>query len=417
MNSSVSREEVLISIPFSVYPVQSGGALRAWHLLRELSRHFRVTAFVTSRADDVQRSILAEVPEATGTLEVLEIPPYERPGTLMGRLWHRLQTLWLTRDWRIATNGTQYALVDAIRRHVRSHSADIVISTNLESAPLARRIRQWLPNALSVLDLHNIESELYRRARAVDSQDSHYRELVHQETGLVRSADLVQVCSDEDGVVLQRICDSQLKWRTVPNGVATERISFDTSPEKSRSPRVLFCGTLSYRPNIEGLNWFCSQVWPLIRAKNSAAELVVVGRGYQAENFPGLQQLPGVKLVGEVADVLPYYRECGVAICPLLSGSGTRLKILEAMSAGNPVVSTAIGCEGLQLQDGCEILLRNEPQSFADGVVDLMGCEEQFYRQRLAARVTAESRYDWRVVGNDLSKILLQSLSESRRTE
>jgi glycosyltransferase involved in cell wall biosynthesis len=417
MNSSVSREEVLISIPFSVYPVQSGGALRAWHLLRELSRHFRVTAFVTSRADDVQRSILAEVPEATGTLEVLEIPNYERPGTLVGRLWHRLQTLWLTRDWRIATNGTQYALVDAIRRHVRSHSADIVISTNLESAPLARRIRQWLPNALSVLDLHNIESELYRRARAVDLKDCHYRVLVRQEMGLVRSADLVQVCSDEDGVLLQRICGSPLKWRTVPNGVATERISFDTSPEKSRSPQVLFCGTLSYRPNIEGLNWFCSQVWPLIRAKNSAAELVVVGRGYRAESFPGLLQLPGVKLVGEVVEVLPHYRESGVAVCPLLSGSGTRLKILEAMSAGNPVVSTAIGCEGLQLQDGCEILIRNEPQSFADGVVDLMGCEEQFHRLRLAARVTAESRYDWRVVGNDLSKILLQSLSESRRTE
>jgi glycosyltransferase involved in cell wall biosynthesis len=250
----------------------------------------------------------------------------------------------------------------------------------------------------------------------VDSQDSHYRELVHQEMGLARSADLVQVCSDEDGVVLQRICGSPLKWRTVPNGVATERISFDTSPEKSRSPQVLFCGTLSYRPNIEGLNWFCSQVWPLIRAKNSAAELIVVGRGYRAENFPGLQQLPGVNLVGEVIDVLPHYRESGVAICPLLSGSGTRLKILEAMSAGNPVVSTAIGCEGLQLRDGCEILIRNEPQSFADGVVDLMGREEHFHRQRLAARVTVESRYDWRVVGNDLSKVLRQELNDLRRT-
>ena len=137
------RYEVLISIPFSIYPVQSGGALRAWHIIRELSRHFRVTAFVPSHAEDVRRSILAEVPEAAGDFEVLEIPSYQRPETLVCRLWHRLQTLWFTRDWRIATNGTQYAMAGAVRARIRRRIPDIVISTNLESAYLARRIRQW----------------------------------------------------------------------------------------------------------------------------------------------------------------------------------------------------------------------------------------------------------------------------------
>jgi glycosyltransferase involved in cell wall biosynthesis len=114
-----------------------------------------------------------------------------------------------------------------------------------------------------------------------------------------------------------------------------------------------------------------------------------------------------VRVIGAVEDVLPYYRQCGVSVCPLLSGSGTRLKILEAISAGNPVVSTSVGCEGLQLQDGREILIRDTPGSFAAAVVQVMQCAEHFKALRTAARIRAESVYDWRVIGRDMCRDLL----------
>ncbi len=400
------RPGALFTVPFSIFPVQSGGALRSFYLLRELCRIFQVTAFVPADAQSVRRAILSEVPEA-GDLQVFEIPPYQQPQGLLNRSRDRLRTLRLTGDWRVSTNGVQYCLAQLLQSWLRQNSPDVIIHTNLESVYLLKRCRAWSVNALRVLDLHNVESELYRR-RAGQTADRHVlARLQQQERLLPTAADLVQVCSDDDGTVLQGIAGSNLAACTVPNGVATEHIHFDADVGKASVRRILFCGTLSYAPNIEGLGWFVQQVWPLIRSEIPGAELLVVGRGYRDQNFPGLKQADGVRVIGAVEDVLPYYRQCGVSVCPLLSGSGTRLKILEAISAGNPVVSTSVGCEGLQLQDGREILIRDTPGSFAAAVVQVMQCAEHFKVLRTAARIRAESVYDWRVIGRDMCRDLL----------
>lgn len=414
MPESGRRWRLLYAVPFGVFPVQSGGALRSWHLLRELCRCFRVTAFVPSACENVRESILKEVPDAQD-LEVFDIPAYRMPRGLPGRLRDRLRTFALTGDWRIPTNGVQHSLSRVMQDWFRCNTADIIMCTNLESLYLARKCRKWSNGAVSVLDLHNIESELCLRRTGGSVENTAYRKLVQQESLLPTAADLVQVCSDHDGALLVRGRDCSLAVQTVSNGVATERLRFDGTRQKSLLQRVLFCGTLNYGPNIEGLNWFCSRVWPQIHSKNAAAELVVVGRGYRAENFPGLEGQSGVRIVGAVEDVVPHYVDCGVSICPLLSGSGTRLKILEAMSAGNPIVSTAIGCEGLQLKDGEEILIRDDPVDFASAVRGLMEKPAEFDALRERARRRAESSYDWRVIGHEMCQQLLAVLAQRQK--
>ena len=410
MAKDCERPGALYTVPFSIFPVQSGGALRSYYLLRELCRAFRVTAFVPSEAPSVRQAILSEVPVASD-LQVFEIPPYRQPQNLLTRLRDRWRTLQLTGDWQVSTNGVQYSLAQAVRIWLRQNSPGLVIHTNLDSLYLLRRCRQWSGNALQVLDLHNVESQLYVRRAGLAADRQVCERLLQQERMLTSVSDLVQVCSDDDGAVLQGISGAGLKTCTVPNGVATELTPFDANSAKPASRKILFCGTLSYAPNVEGLNWFARQVWPLIRCGVPETELLVVGRGYDAQKFPGLEQTTGVRVIGAVESVLPYYRQCGVSVCPLLSGSGTRLKILEAISAGNPVVSTTVGCEGLQLQDGREILIRDEPRQFAAAVVELMSRADQFEAIRTAARIRAEASYDWRVIGAAMVGNLLARIS------
>jgi glycosyltransferase involved in cell wall biosynthesis len=117
-----------------------------------------------------------------------------------------------------------------------------------------------------------------------------------------------------------------------------------------------------------------------------------------------VRNAPGVDLIGEVADVAPYYRRAGVFVCPLREGSGTRLKILESMALGNPVVSTRIGAEGIQAKPGRDLLIADAPEDFADAVVDLSTHPARFDRIRHHGRALVEARYDWDLIGDNAAE-------------
>jgi glycosyltransferase involved in cell wall biosynthesis len=234
--------------------------------------------------------------------------------------------------------------------------------------------------------------------------------LQRQESLVSRCVDLGFVCSDDDGRSLATATGKALQISVIPNGVACERSPFDSNPHKKQIEQVLFCGTLSYRPNIDGLNWFLQNVWPVVLRERPQLRLQIVGRGYHAGNFPLLATASSVDVIGEVDDVAPYYRSSGIAICPLLSGSGTRLKILEAMSFGNPVLSTSIGCEGLQMIHGSELMIHDDAEGFANALLKLQDDGNTFDALRTQARHRVEELYDWRVVGNTVKRSLIDAL-------
>ena len=265
-----------------------------------------------------------------------------------------------------------------------------------------------------MIDFHNIESDLKRRTLKNACQepetDPGLLDLLRQESLVSQCADLGFVCSDDDGRSLATATDNALPISVIPNGVACERSPFDSNPQKKHLDHVLFCGTLSYRPNIDGLNWFLQNVWPVVLRERPQLRLQIVGRGYCEANFPPLATASSVDVIGEVADVAPYYRSSGIAICPLLSGSGTRLKILEAMSFGNPVLSTSIGCEGLQMIHGSELLVCDDAEGFATALLNLREDGNTFDALRTRARRRVEELYDWRVVGNAAQHTLIEAL-------
>ncbi|HEV2714426.1 MAG TPA: glycosyltransferase family 4 protein, partial [Terriglobales bacterium] len=139
------------------------------------------------------------------------------------------------------------------------------------------------------------------------------------------------------------------------------------------------------------------------------------GYGAKPTDFAALRQDPFVDFIGEVDEVPPHYYQTSLSVVPLLEGSGTRVKILEAMSLGSPVVSTRIGAEGIEAERGLEILLADEPREFAAAVSRLLAEPQLFENLRRAARRLVEQKYDWRMIGREINR-QVEQLAARRRT-
>jgi glycosyltransferase involved in cell wall biosynthesis len=191
----------------------------------------------------------------------------------------------------------------------------------------------------------------------------------------------------------------------IPTGVDTEELA-PSPPPAAGPPRLLFTGTMSYAPNHEGILWFAERVWPLVRARVPDAELMVVGKD-PPEAVRALDGRDGVEVAGFVASMAPYFERASAVVVPILTGAGIRVKIVEAMSAGRPIVSTSLGWEGLPfVEPGRHLLVADEPEAFAAQTVRLLRDGE--LRERLAreARSLAVREYDWRSLGDRLATAL-----------
>jgi glycosyltransferase involved in cell wall biosynthesis len=155
----------------------------------------------------------------------------------------------------------------------------------------------------------------------------------------------------------------------------------------------MFIGNMGYPPCVDAVLYFCSEILPLIRQAIEPIELWIVG----ADPRPEVLRLNGsdVRVTGRVEDVVPYYQQSTVCVVPLRAGGGTRLKILEAMALGRPVVSTTIGCEGLDVVDGEHLYIADTPEEFAEKTVRLLRNRQSYQHIRANGRQLVEARYSW----------------------
>jgi glycosyltransferase involved in cell wall biosynthesis len=265
----------------------------------------------------------------------------------------------------------------------------------------------------AVLTLQNVGWHYYaNRARAVSGprraafrlEARRFRR--HDLRHFDRYSTLVAV-SDRDRADLLA-ASPRSRVEVVPNGVASDELT--VIPEPEGAPVLLFTGTLNHPPNAEGIEWFADRAWPAIRARRPDASLLVVGR----EPPPSVTRLgarPGIEVVGPVPDMRDWYAKATAVVVPLLSGGGSRLKILEAIACGRAVASTSAGAEGLDLEDGRELVIADGAEAFAAATLRLL--EGPDLRAELAAtgRRAAEERYDWRVLGDRLESVLASAAS------
>lgn len=265
-----------------------------------------------------------------------------------------------------------------------------------------------LPKGTRVMiDQHNIEHELlYRTYQSEKSFLRKWynwwesRQVKRFELNCCRNAQGVLVTSEREALLLKPLLPDSL-IAVVPNGVDTEAFQ-QVNLEQEVPDRIVFTGSMDYYPNVGAVLYFARECWPLIRRSMPTATWQIVGKNPPPVVQDLARRLEGVSVTGSVPDVKPYIAAATVAIAPLLIGSGTRLKILEALAMGKAVVSTSLGCEGLAVTSGQHLMMADQPEVFAQSVVDLLQNAQQRMALGRAGRELVETEYSWKRCGDDL---------------
>jgi glycosyltransferase involved in cell wall biosynthesis len=236
---------------------------------------------------------------------------------------------------------------------------------------------------------------------------AHIPALIAAERNAAELAVKTLVCSKVDFRRLRKFV-RQDKLQVVPNGIAVP-----PSVDESDRRGLIFVGTLLHEPNLAAVVHFLQNIWEAILEELPDTQVTIVGLG--DERIPGpLRSLPGVRITGFIGDLRPLYAEARVAICPVQSGSGTRIKILEAAAHGLPVVSTSIGAEGLEMENDAEIVVRDHVEEFAQACVSLLKNPGLARKIGANARTAAAARYSAEAVISGLADLIKSALRPTK---
>ena len=397
---------ILFVSPRQCCPPQSGAALREYHLARALGGRAELTHAFFSQAG-ARTPGLADMPFCR---KIVPVPAPRRytPGKIVRGLLGR-QPLSLV-------NYTSGAMKAALSAVVAAEPFDLVHLDSIHMAAYEPILRRG--GAPMVYDWHNIESEAMWRYSANAPTPAHKfyasltaRRLLALEKEILRSAAGHVVCSERERETLLRTAP-EARIAVIENGVDTGFFHETAAPRDGRY-RVLFVGSMRYHANVEAAVSFVRDVWPGIRERFPGWRLTLAG----SDPAPAVLALRGeahVEVTGTVDDLRPFYGQAIAAIVPLHIGGGTRLKILEAMAAGAPVVSTPLGTEGLAVSPGTDILIAKKDADWLPHLSALSTQGDLWDGMAGAGRRLVTARYDWETLGQSLYETYCRWLGRSQ---
>ncbi|MEA2647235.1 MAG: polysaccharide biosynthesis protein PslH [Chloroflexota bacterium] len=379
---------------------QGGGAIREFHLLRAMAR--RATTVLVMRGA-LQEEVL--LPELAAVVE-LDVTQVQAPASKTLRRARDLS--WALRKLPAEAQENEQMRLAIAASELPLHEFDHVLVEHIGLAPLLPEGRQnhWILN-LQQLGSRRARQALglarTRRQRWAVGQE--LKKAVALEQWAMGAYDLCCVPSDEDAAELGPGAV------VVPNGVDVQAWKPTPIPAE---PRVILTGTLNTAANLDGAQWLAHEVMPLVRRLVPDVTLDIVGRN-PVPDFEALGREPGITLHVDVPDVAVHLKGARVATVPLRIGSGTRIKALEAMASGRPVVGTTIGLEGLHLNAGVEARVADDADGFADGIVRLLKDDEAATAMAEAARRHVEAEFDWDVIaGRFADRVLSEATGPYR---
>ncbi len=384
-------------------PLDKGGRLRTWHLLRRLAEHHDITYL--SFADPGQER------DAAGMREVARrVVTVARADPAKGSLRFYMDAARYLADplpYAVAKYRSA-AYTDRLQALLRGHAFDLVVCDFLVPAVN-------LPGALpcpAVVFTHNVEAEIWRRhAETKTRAAARWLYRMQHERMLRFEGD---VLARFDGILTVSDADRDTFARLYPRAAAKPtwvvRTGVDTTyfaPARVRPadpPQLVFTGSMDWLPNEDAMTYFCRDILPLVREHEPRVRLSIVGRA----PTPAVCALAGdaVEVTGRVDDVRPYLERAAVCVVPLRIGGGTRLKIFEAMAMAKAVVSTTVGAEGLPVVDGRHALIADAPGAFADAILSLLRDASRRAAIERAARALVVGHYDWSAVAGELDDAL-----------
>jgi sugar transferase (PEP-CTERM/EpsH1 system associated) len=390
------------------YPADSGARIRDFHLIREAARTARIHLFSL---------ILPGDPTDAGELQDFckSIETFTLPGPLSG---HKLVGFIRCCLAQRPLAAFPFYFAETSRRLRSIIAREKIDILQIEHSQLAAYLDAAPPEGTcrTVLSLHNVCFEQYRQMARLEVGFA-ARALYRLKAFAMRKAerhyiprfDCCVVVSSAERELVQRALP-EVRPVVIENGVDCARLK--PLPESPSSSALLFAGVMGYPPNTDGAMLFARSILPRVRASVPDVKLFVVGHS-PTVRMKRLGREPGIEVIGSVNDILPYYQLSKVIVVPLRAGGGTRLKILESMAFGRAVVSTRVGCAGLEVSHGAHLLVADDPRQFADCVVRLLGDDALRTKLTGNARRLVERQYDWPTLGERLTLAHREILARS----
>ena len=452
---------ILFLAPRLPFPADTGGKIRTWNILKQVAR-FASVRLVCFSFDPEDKNYIPEIEKQGIKVTLVPCPQVNFWQKVKVVLFHphpysitKYNTELMRQAIVTLLAQEKFDLVHIDHLHM-AHYIKLIKETRGSGSPVTSHqspvVDTQLPSTVyllpSLLDNHNVEYKILERGGKVEPR--WWKKLIYIQQAAktknferlaINKFNVVTAVSDDDANVLRELSGGTVNVEVLPNGVDTD--FFQPSAGKNPSPvtshrspavtrclgdqvsstpddSVVFTGSMDWLPNDDAVRYFINEILPLIWQKNPDIKFYIVGKSPSG----ALQQLSKsinlrldglttdssgplgcVILTGRVEDVRQYMSCAKVFVVPLRIGGGTRLKILEAMSFGIPVVSTSIGAEGIAYTNDKDIVIADEPQVFADAVLALLKDEGKRARLSVAGRRLVMEKYDWGIIGKKLNGI------------
>lgn len=399
--------KILVFYPYIPWPLNRGTYQRTFHLLRELAKNHEVDLLALSENGEgmehkeIFKSFCRRV----------EFVSFQHPA------WQKLFPTRLLNP--LPPNIAHWSMPhveQALDKMLASGNYDAVHSCDIILAQYFMRKNQRLPLVIdrSRVDL---QFQLMEHSRMNFSAKTKllrcegYLKLWFYERAVARRAAMEIVCGPDDEIFLRRYVKNTMPVSVLVNGVDLDYFRPEASDEpRSEKPTLIFCGAMDYNPNIDALRWYFQKIHEPLRKLVPDLEVLIVGKEPSTEIL-AFEKKPNVTVTGGVPDVRPYYRSAWLQIVPLRIGGGTRLKIVESLAMGTPVVSTTIGAQGLDLEHGKDILLADLAEDFVRETARALRDSELRHHLEDAGLNTARTRFSWKRLGRDLDSLYAECFS------
>jgi sugar transferase (PEP-CTERM/EpsH1 system associated) len=393
-------------------PPNIGGKIRSYSIVKELAKTHEVTLFnfYAAHSDDVHSDLKPMFDQVVN----LPLPIATNRG--LGELASFARNIFSSAPHTVS-KYCRPEVKARMRELLASQKFDVIICDFVVAAAAI----PWEVDCPKVIFTHNVEALIWKRHFEVSRNPvwkmaswGEYQKMIRFEKYYLTKSDHVLTVSEADKDFFSDFIDRS-KMTVISTGVDTEYFRPDIGQEQPNS--LVFTGSMDWMPNEDGVLYFLRSILPLIRREIPDVRFTIVGRKPSEKLRATAASEPGVQVTGTVDDIRPYVREGSVYVVPLRIGSGTRLKIFEAMAMGKAIVSTTLGAEGLPIRDGVDISIADSPDEFSRKICQLLRDKEERRRLGSAARQVVEQHYSWSSVAREFDDVLRRVAPMSRARE
>ena len=396
------------------YPPKGGPLQRNYNLLREAAKQHEVHALVFDQPASRPLGVTPEdcVEALKKFCASVDWVPLSQDPIGIGRYWRAFSGMVTGEPYEFRWLRSK-DMMERVQRLATRLRFDVVHADTLGLAPYV----SFFPDAGTVLNHHDIESALVQR-RACSERNTVWRafwarEAIHllaAERRWCPSFHVNMVVSDDEGQLVKPSC-GESNICVVPNGVD---VGYFTPRPDPGGNRLLFCGRLDQLANRGAITYFFKSIWPVLAGKVQELEIDVVGKNPPTWLVELSQCDPRVRVPGFVDDIRPYFQKATVFVCPITEGGGTRLKILDALAMGMPVLATTFAASGLSLHDGQHLLIADTPGTFVERTMQLLSDSPLRLRLARGAIDVVRRTYSWDTIGHSLVSAYEEAIYKSK---